>query len=70
MTDEDPEARWRAMGWKLETCVHCQGTGMVSDYGGLGVDFLGPKECPSCAGRGFYWSKGAVCALWPGGPFC
>lgn len=28
------------------------GKGIVADYGAFGLDFYGPKECPSCKGSG------------------
>ncbi len=36
---------------KYEPCSNCGGYGVISDYGN-GEDFYGPKECPSCKGRG------------------
>ena len=39
---------------KLEeiTCVMCNGSGQTSEYSIDGMDFLGPKECPTCNGTG------------------
>ena len=33
-------------GWQTITCVHCQGYGLVNDYGG--GDFNGAVDCPRC----------------------
>jgi len=68
MTEDEARAR----GWKRERCFCCHGTGMVSDYGAFGEDFLGPKECDCCGGGGSYWvtPSGKAHAIWPGGPFC
>jgi hypothetical protein len=56
-------------GWKQEKCCCCAGKGMVSDYG-IGEDFLGPKECEGCWGKGTIWvtPKGRH-VIYPGGPF-
>jgi hypothetical protein len=57
-----------ARGWKQETCGHCRGYGVVSDY--AGGDFNGAKDCSQCAG-GIVWvtPSGKHHALYPGGPF-
>ena len=33
-------------------CENCNGYGIVADYGSLGDDFYGDKECRSCNGTG------------------
>ena len=60
----------REQGWRCEACSACDGTGMVSDYGG-GEDFYGPKECNSCYGNGHVWvTPRGRHVVYPGGPFC
>ncbi len=50
-------------------CVHCDGHGMVSDYGSLGRDFEGPAECDDCGGSGqIVRYESGVLAQYPGGP--
>lgn len=57
-------------GWKRMRCGACSGFGQVSDYGALGDDFYGAKECDTCRGNGQVWRtpKGRY-VLYPGGPF-
>ena len=61
-----------ARGWREETCGSCSGFGVVSDYGAMGTDFYGAKDCDGCGGQGRIWRSpsGKHAALWPGGPFC
>lgn len=56
--------------WHTEDCLVCDGHGEISDYGPLGDDFYGAKECPECSGSGKLWvsPKGRI-ADYPGGPF-
>lgn len=38
-------------------CPNCDGYGRVSDYGPLGMDFYGEKECRDCDGTGQIYRK-------------
>lgn len=57
-------------GWEPWSCVVCMGYGHVPDYGPLGMDFEGEKECDFCQGNGHIWkhSRTGTLALYPGGP--
>jgi DnaJ-class molecular chaperone len=57
-------------GWRHVPCCMCNATGMQSQYSLDGSDFLGPKECDSCAGTGQLWvTPRGRHVLYPGGPF-
>jgi len=42
---------------KRVRCEVCGGLGVVSDYGPLGADFEGPKDCPQCEGSGYDYEE-------------
>jgi len=50
-------------------CYECAGYGHVSDYGLMGLDFFGEKECKICCGSGrLVRYKNGGLAVFPGGP--